>query len=193
MASGSRTVASTVALVAMVTALLMVGGPASAHDQLVSSTPAPAERLDAAPQEIVLQFSEDVLTLGAVVLVADAEESNWAAAEPTLDGTTVRVPVRSGMPDAGYEIRWRVVSADGHPISGLIPFTIGNGEAFTSVAPGSTSSPAELAAQEQTAIEQNIIGRTALIGVAGAASALGLYALIIMIRRRKAARLGNTT
>lgn len=36
------------------------------------------------------------------------------------------------LPAAGYVVEWRVVSSDGHPISGTIPFTVDGGAPITS-------------------------------------------------------------
>ncbi|GAA3321436.1 hypothetical protein GCM10020331_037270 [Ectobacillus funiculus] len=33
--------------------------------------------------------------------------------------------VKSNIPDGAYSIHWKVISADGHPIQGVIPFHIG--------------------------------------------------------------------
>jgi hypothetical protein len=41
------------------------------------------ERLDAAPSEVSLTFSADVLTIGAAVVIADASGRDWAAGAPS--------------------------------------------------------------------------------------------------------------
>lgn len=114
-------------------AILATALPASAHDALVHSTPQADERLTAAPENIVLTFSGELLTLGdsttgAVVLVLDENGHDWAGDDVEVAGNTVTVGVDPGMPDAGYQVRWQVVSEDGHPISGIVPFTIGDAE-----------------------------------------------------------------
>ncbi|MGV8875767.1 MAG: copper resistance CopC family protein, partial [Rhodococcus sp. (in: high G+C Gram-positive bacteria)] len=53
-----------------------------------------------------------------------SDQSQWAASEPVVDGSTVTVDL-DGLGDAGeYTIGYRVVSADGHPITGSIPFQL---------------------------------------------------------------------
>lgn len=160
--------------------------PASAHDELLSSSPSDGEQLAVAPTEIRLEFASDVLTIGALVLVVDEAGTDWATSDPALDGTTVVVAVEPGMPVAGYQVRWRVIGADGHPIAGVIPFTIGD------AAPMLTAASEIAQQQEETPVEVQATDgssalRTVFLGVVGAAIAAGLFLLIIVIRQRKPA------
>ncbi|AUS78904.1 copper resistance protein CopC [Actinoalloteichus sp. AHMU CJ021] len=178
-------------------ALLLPVTPAFAHDQLLSSTPEAGERLESPPSEVVMEFSGNVLTIGAAVIVVDEEGRDWAAGEPELDGTRVTVPLEEGMTDAGFEIRWRVVSSDGHPVSGIIPFTLGDGEPLAQGDDGATvgaeqgdSTGAGDTAEGQTD-EQGGVPRAVLVGVIGAAVATAAFALTVLVRRRRA-RPGGT-
>lgn len=178
-----------VVLTAAAVAVLVVFGaaaPASAHDELLASTPPADARLEAAPTEVSLTFSADVMTIGAAVIVVDASGRDWAAGEPTIDRGTVTVPVDEAMPAAGYEIRWRVVSSDGHPISGLIPFAIGDGEPLTRTAAPDASTAASDVDSLSTQENQGAL-RVILIGVGGAAVAVALFALIRFLRRPRTA------
>lgn len=181
-----RTRSRLLSLVA-VAALLTFGsaGPASAHDQLVDSSPAAGDRLQAAPTEVSLRFDADVMNIGAIVMVVDASGKDWVIGDPRIDRTDVVVGLMPGMTDAGFEVRWRVVSADGHPIAGIIPFTIGDGAVYSSTDESSTSGDTEpTAAEIQATTEQNTIWRVLLIGLGGAVIAVALYAVITFIRRR---------
>jgi methionine-rich copper-binding protein CopC len=171
--------------VALMSALLVVSlaGPVSAHDQLIASTPSSGERLATAPSEVILQFSQDVLTMGVVVMIVDESGRDWTRGEPVVDLNRVTVAVDEAMPPAGYEIRWRVVSSDGHPISDLLRFTVGDGEPFTAAA-AEVVAPEDPGAQTQTQAEPSTIWRTLSIGAIGAVLALSLFALITFIRRR---------
>ncbi|QLD11792.1 copper resistance CopC family protein [Microbacterium oleivorans] len=170
---------------------LAFASPAYAHDELVGSSPASGDRLAGAPAEITLDFSADVMTVGAAVIIADGQGRDWVLGEPAVDMGRVTVVVDPEMPVAGYEIRWRVVSSDGHPISGLIPFTIGDAEPLTRTA-AATPIPGALAAGDDTADQgtQETSGavRIALIGAGGAAVAAVFFIAIHFIRRRFARR-----
>ncbi|CCQ13612.1 putative copper resistance protein [Rhodococcus sp. AW25M09] len=98
--------------------------PASAHASLQSSNPAENAVLDAAPDEVTLTFSQDLQSTFATVTVVGSDRSQWGASEPVVDGNTVTVDL-DGLGDAGeYTIGYRVVSGDGHPITGAIPFQL---------------------------------------------------------------------
>ncbi len=172
--------------------------PAFAHDQLVSSTPAESARLASAPTEISLEFSDRVLTVGAVVLLVDQDGTEWVNAAPELDGPQVSVPVDSDLPDGNYEVRWRVVSSDGHPISSVIPFTVGDGAPTSDPAAPSNPTattpapPSEAVIQTPEASADSVsratstgnVWRTVIIGIGGAAIALLGFALWSRRKRR---------
>lgn len=167
-------------------AILTVATPASAHDELLGSTPAPGEALATAPETVTLHFSADVMTMGAVIVVADADGVDWVDGSPQVEGTTVTARVRAGLPDAGYELRWRVVSGDGHPIAGILPFTVGDAAPLTREPATDAAAPSAsvgATAPDQTTQDGGIL-RVVLIGAGGAAVALALFALIRFLRRR---------
>ncbi len=169
-------------------AVLTAAAPASAHDELVASSPAVDDVLSTAPTEVSLQFSADVLTMGTVVVIADADGVDWAASAPVIDGNSVTVPVLPDMPAAGYELRWRVVSSDGHPISGIIPFTVGDGEPLVrDPAPDATASGAavEPDSPESQAAQENGALRVVLIGAGGAILAIAALVLVRFLLRRR--------
>ncbi|MEU4386282.1 copper resistance CopC family protein [Promicromonospora sp. NPDC023805] len=182
-------------LAVAVVALCATAVPASAHDKLISSDPASDQRLAEAPAEVSLTFSADVLDMGAAVVVSDAAGTEWVSAVPAVDGPTVTAVLDPGMPDAGYEIRWRVVSSDGHPITGVIPFTVGDGEPLEAGAgdvetgaaeTGGASVPgtdAQSSTQTQIAQEDEGPWRVVLVGAGGAAVAVALLVLVQFLRR----------
>ncbi|WP_234714487.1 copper resistance CopC family protein, partial [Mycobacterium tuberculosis] len=93
----------------------------------MESSPADGERLEAPPTSVTMTFSGELLVLdestaGAVVLVVDTAGKDWATGEVDVRGRTVTAALPPGMPEGGYQVRWQVVSEDGHPIAGLIPF-----------------------------------------------------------------------
>ncbi|MFI9489362.1 copper resistance protein CopC [Promicromonospora sp. NPDC052451] len=176
-------------LTGAVVALLATAAPASAHDKLVSSDPASDQVLDRAPDTVSLTFSADVLDMGAVVVVSDGDGTDWVSAAPTIDGPTVTAVLDEGMPEAGYEIRWRVVSSDGHPISGVVPFSVGDGEPLAGSSPAADpsagpGSDAQGSTQDQVAQDDEGPWRVVLVGAGGAAVAVALLALVQFLRRR---------
>lgn len=115
-------------------------GPASAHAALAGSNPADGAQIEAAPEEVVLTFNQDVQPMFATLNVVGADGTQWGRSEPVVNGRDLSVRL-DGLGDAGqYTVAFRVTSADGHPITGSYDFTL------TTATPTSTSaapSPAE--------------------------------------------------
>lgn len=120
-----------------VMSLLAAAAPASAHDRLVSSDPANGAVLTTAPATITLTYNAELLPTGAQVAITDAAGSTVATGAPQVADTTVTAPLPADLPAGGYDVAWRVVSSDGHPIEGKFAFTL---EAPVEVQPGATAS-----------------------------------------------------
>lgn len=120
------------ALAALVLALLVLAAPLVpvgavwAHAQLVSSDPADGAVLDRAPEEIELVFNErvDVVVDGVRLLAADGDPRVLTAGS---DDAVVTAVLPEGLPDGSYAVSYRVVSADGHPVTGAVTFQLGAG------------------------------------------------------------------
>lgn len=116
---------------------------ASAHTDLVSSTPKDGATLDAAPTQIVLTFNEELLE-DTVKVVAKSKtgDVNVLSDVAQASGTKVEVPWPADAPGDEYELSYRIVSADGHPVTGSITFsyvTASSSSAATASASASAS------------------------------------------------------
>ncbi|GAA1786645.1 copper resistance CopC family protein [Leucobacter iarius] len=96
---------------------------AFAHDSLVSATPAP-DTTTGSVDSVVLQFNNSPLGLeeGNLVQVIGPDGKYYETSCPTLSATQVTTPVKLG-PAGKYEVEWRVVSSDGHPVADRFTFT----------------------------------------------------------------------
>ena len=96
---------------------------AHAHADLTSSNPEDGSSLSEAPSVIELTFNEQLLP--DTVEIAVTTES--AGLIPNLafstDGSMVSLPWDQGLPGDTYQVAYRVVSNDGHPITGAISFS----------------------------------------------------------------------
>lgn len=111
------------AVVGGVLGVAVVAAPTVAHTELIGSSPADKAVLDTGPAEVVLEFNQPVQTDFGLVAVIDATGTHHELGEPVAVGSTVTQPLHSL--DAGaYEISYRVGSADGHPITGTLTFTV---------------------------------------------------------------------
>ncbi|MCP1457637.1 MULTISPECIES: copper homeostasis periplasmic binding protein CopC [Pseudomonas] len=111
---------------------LLVCGLAQAHPKLLSSTP--AEGADgAAPAKIELHFSENLMTKFSGAKLMMTEMPGMAAHSPMpmpakvsgSDDPKTMVIVPNGPLTAGtYQVQWRAVSSDTHPITGNVTFKV---------------------------------------------------------------------
>lgn len=103
---------------------LINAASASAHTKVVKVTPGPDARLTAAPLQVVAEFNEPVSTSFATVVVTSAAGANVALGKPTVDGASVTQALSPRLAAGSYRVAFRVVSKDGHPVSGESRFTL---------------------------------------------------------------------
>lgn len=159
------------AAVAVVVAGAVLGGAqaASAHDSLVSASPSTGETVTTLSQ-VSLTFSANLVGLGGgnVVVVVGPDGRHYETDCTTLAGPTLTTPVALGA--AGqYEVTWRAVSSDGHPVSGTYAFTY----APVAGAPAAQGSAASVCAAAGSA------GQTAAPTDATAPAASGMSGLTL--------------
>ena len=120
-----RAVRRCVALLVAVPVVLLLGAlPASAHTELELSTPVAGSVLDTPPTTVRLVFNEPISTRLASVVVSGPDGANHAQGVPTVTGA-VLVQRLGPLPVAGtYQVGYRVVSDDGHPVIGSLAFTV---------------------------------------------------------------------
>ena len=176
---------------AALAALLVVASPtaAIAHDQVVSTAPASQEHLVEAPDQVSMLFTADILDIGATILVVDDSGRNWAFGDMQVEGREAIQIVDEGIPDANYQVRWRVVSSDGHPISGTFDFAVGDAPASTAVpAEQSQVTPAPALAEPTGATaerDDTVAPPFLLIGIGGGLVGIVVFVLaIILIKPR---------
>lgn len=99
--------------------------PAAAHDALVSSDPAADSTIEVVPAAMTLTFSAAPMDEvdATAVQVLDATGASVTAGAPSLDGAVLTQPLLTTAAAGEYRVIWRVLSGDGHPISGEFAFT----------------------------------------------------------------------
>ncbi|GAA0611337.1 hypothetical protein GCM10009547_11730 [Sporichthya brevicatena] len=156
-------------------------GPAAAHAELASSSPASGAALDTAPEELTLRFTESITQVpGAMKLIA-ADGTEAPLGRTVVEGNTLRVPVPGPLPDAGYVFVYRVISADSHPIAGAITFTLG--ETATAA---SADRVAEAVGGGGDSVVSALAGVNRWAGYAGVILLLGVPAFVVLCRRESA-------
>lgn len=102
---------------------LGAASPVLAHDELIDSSLEFAGDSDAL-SAIALTFNNNIMEVGTEFVVLDPSGVNISSASPELSGATVRQPLEGPFAEGTYQVVWRVVSSDGHPIQGELAFTV---------------------------------------------------------------------
>ncbi len=113
------------ALTSLISLLLLVGGTSvvQAHASLSSSNPEDGSTLNAPPTVVDLTFNEELLPDTVEIAVTTETAGLIADVDFTTVGPTVQVNWPQDLPDNTYKVAYRVVSNDGHPITGAITFS----------------------------------------------------------------------
>ena len=118
-------------LITMATLAVMPAG-AWAHAMFEGSSPAEGARLKAAPGAVTVRFNEPVEAAFGAVRVLDGHGRPVQAGSANHPGgraEEVALRLRPGLGEGSYTVTYRVVSADGHPVSGGFAFSVGAGAA----------------------------------------------------------------
>lgn len=113
-------------------ALLGLATPAFAHNALVSSSPAKDATVQDSPSTVTLTFDQPVQK-GAelnTIAVTGPDDTGWKTGPVSVQSTEITASLDELGPAGTYHIAYRIVSADGHPVSGDVSFTLataGNG------------------------------------------------------------------
>jgi len=104
--------------------LVMFGVTASAHAHLQKSSPADNSVITTSPSNLVLNFSEAARL--TALSIQKGSESPQKLPLPTTAAQQISVPLPRLTPGT-YLVSWRVVSDDGHVMSGALHFTLAAG------------------------------------------------------------------
>jgi len=167
--------------------VVLVAGPASAHDQLLSTDPADGATVAALPAKVTMTFNDVVLDTdgGTQVRVTDAAGRSLADGPVQIQDNVVTQPLH-GTASGTVCVLWRVVSADGHPVSSEFAFTVGT--ATPGATPGGCAKAAEAASGTGAASGPSPAPWIVLGAVVIAAIAGGGY--LVLSRNRRSAAAG---
>ncbi len=130
-----RRSAVVVGAVVVLLGIVLGAGTASAHAELLSSSPANQELLAESPTEIALQFTEavDPIEPGIRLLDADGNEVELDPVDQSGGSERMRASIPSTLDDGTYVVAWQAVSTDSHRVRGSFTFSVG---VLSAVAPG---------------------------------------------------------
>ncbi|MEV4143749.1 copper resistance CopC family protein [Amycolatopsis sp. NPDC049691] len=122
--------------------LLVLAGPASAHAELTSSSPAEGATLAAPPRKIELTFEEPVTLQPDPISVTGPDGAKWSVSPPTVTDATITAAVLPSGPAGAYTLTYKVVSDDGDKVTAAIHFTLSAPVSSSSTAASPTSAAA---------------------------------------------------
>ncbi len=192
--------------------LVVAGAPAAqAHNALRETSPADGSTVPYTPDRVTLTFDAPATALGTELVVTAADGTVVSAGPAELVDSTVAQPLAGTLPAGAYTVRWRVTSADGHPIEGTFGFVAeqatvaGTGGAPPAVdepEPTPTPTDAEVTPTPTPAAEADpspsaspttapddgaAVSGPVLVGVAVAVVAVGAVVAWLLLRRRPTA------
>ena len=126
-----------------------VGAALIAHAQLVSTTPADGDTLETA-DTVTLTFSEDINAQFLQVRV-EGPGGDETDGDPVADGRDVVQALAADLLPGEHRVTYRVVSVDGHPVSGTFAFTTTGPSAAASPTTSASASASASAAATQRA------------------------------------------
>jgi methionine-rich copper-binding protein CopC len=179
--------------------LLVPISVASAHTDLVSTSPETGSDVNAAQEKISLTFSEPPLVDGAAIVVMNSTGDILDSPAPALDGASLSIPWPADLTPGNVTVQWRATAQDGHVESGEFVFNYtAAAEGGMAPSPAASAMPTESADPTMTAMatpevvamplavddapaEEN---NNLIVGIA-IVSLLGLVAAGLFLRRSK--------
>ncbi|MEU6931082.1 copper resistance CopC family protein [Streptomyces sp. NPDC046374] len=175
----ARTAVRSLVLPAAVTALLTVAAPpAAAHTNLDGSNPANGAVLATAPATITLTFSDPLAPKGAQLTATAPDGTALGDGAPTVVDRKITLKLKPKNAAGRYTVAYRVVSADGHPVTGASTFTI-HPPTPRKPSASPTLSRSAVASGERAATSLKAVGIGFGIGMIGL-----ITAMIVTVRRR---------
>ncbi|MFJ7151251.1 copper resistance protein CopC [Streptomyces sp. NPDC100445] len=118
--------------------VLGTAAPAAAHAVLRTTDPGDGTVLRTAPDHVTLTFTESVGLLTDSFRVYDPRNHRLRtgpAGHTPASPDTARVSLPAHLATGTYTVAWRVVSADSHPVSGALTFSVGERTAAPAAPP----------------------------------------------------------
>lgn len=150
-----------------------------AHSELVSSNPAASANIQDLPEQIEIEFNEELLNLGtgnSISIVGPSGE-DLGMGETGTEGAKIFRLLNTTSEYGQYQVTYRVASADGHVLKGSYTFNLIEGIVAIS----------ENANEEEPESGSNLLVNS-VIGIIG----FGALLLIELARRSRKRRITST-
>ena len=123
--SRARSAAAVAVAVCAILAVTLSGAlvPAQAHAALTGSSPAQGASLTRAPTKVTLRYDENIRDPSVIIVAGpDGKRVDHHGTRVVNNTASVDVAARQR---GSYTVSYRVISADGHPVSGTVRFSFG--------------------------------------------------------------------
>ena len=101
--------------------------PASAHAQLIESNPGVNKVVKSLPEFVWVEFDGDLMTFGDknpnVITVLDSKKKRVDSGGSLVGGARLSTKLKTGLKPGRFQVTYRIVSEDGHPVTGNYFFT----------------------------------------------------------------------
>lgn len=126
---------------------VFIAGAASAHTDVVSTSPTDGSVLEVPPAIISVTFSEPPITEGAAIVLADVSGTEIQLGDLAIEGATISVASPPDLLPGEYKATWRISAEDGHALTGEFGFTYNGDAVVTNASPMMTAYATDVAAQ----------------------------------------------
>jgi methionine-rich copper-binding protein CopC len=101
-----------------------LSSPAFAHAEYANSNPAKGAKLTKQPSHVTVVFDDKLVNLANsnLIVVTNAAKQHVEVGKTKLNGGTVSVALKPGLPNGKYTVTYKVLSDDGHPVTGSYTF-----------------------------------------------------------------------
>jgi copper resistance protein C len=163
-----------------VTAVLLLAGallvgfgsaPAAAHAVLEKTSPVDQSTVDTVPGFVSLTFDEAPQAKFSTIHITGPDGQRKDSGPIALNGAVASEHVSGSRPAGRYVVDWRVVSDDGHPISGQFTFTAST--AATTIA---VANPGKHGGGGPDKANATVVVLSVIAGLVVIGGALALYA-----------------
>ncbi|MEH7109287.1 MULTISPECIES: copper resistance CopC family protein [Bacillaceae] len=116
----------------------LFGTSAFAHSHLEDSTPKQGEILTQSPKDFILTFETNVEQT-STFFITDRNGTEIPHLNVKIDGNKLVGTKGDALTNGAYDIHWKVIGTDGHPLEGNIPFTVQLQGSQSTTAPSNSS------------------------------------------------------
>jgi copper resistance protein C len=187
----ARIVLSSLTVAVLATFSVILGAPSAlAHTSLTLSLPENGSTVDVLPESVVLTFTDPLIEFGKEqvnsVTVRNPKLELVSLGELVVNENSISAPFADDLYAAGlYKVYFRVISKDGHPVSGFISFTTSQ---ETTISAGVITQVPPVAGEEDSTNPQHnffVHHRTHILYGFGVALAIAGWAFFLRARRNK--------